>query len=68
MSEYIVEAKSRKDLRNLTTILRKYLGLENRLWVPIVELLDVLAEIIEALAMKSSPTMLCHRERTPKPI
>ena len=55
MSEYIVEAKSRKDLRNLATILRKYLGLENCLWVPIVELLDVLAEIVEGFSYEIVP-------------
>lgn len=55
MSEYIVEGKSRKDLRNLAMILRKHLGLENRLWVPIVELLDVLAEILEGFSYEIVP-------------
>lgn len=50
MSEYIVESKSRKDLRNLARILRKNLGLENRLWVPVVELLDVLSEVLEGFS------------------
>lgn len=50
MSEYIVEGKSRKDLRNLAFNLRKHLGLEKRLWVPIVELLDVLSEIFEGFS------------------
>lgn len=55
MSEYIVEGKSRKDLRNLAFILRKHLGLENRLWVPIVELLDVLSEILEGFNYEIVP-------------
>ena len=55
MSEYIVEAKSRKDLRNLAFILRKHLGLENRLWVPIVELLDVLSEFLEGFSYEIVP-------------
>ncbi len=45
MSDYIVESKSRKELRRLAMDLRKHLGLENELWIPIVELLDVLAEV-----------------------
>ena len=45
MSDYIVESKSRKDLRRLARGLRELLGLENELWIPIVELLDVLAEV-----------------------
>ncbi len=36
-------------------ILRKHLGLENRLWVPIVELLDVLAEILEGFSYEIVP-------------
>lgn len=45
MVKYIVEAKSRNDLRNLANELRNRLGLNNELWVPIVELLDVFSEI-----------------------
>lgn len=45
MSDYIVESKSREDLRRLARVLREFLGLENELWIPIVELLDVLSEI-----------------------
>ena len=45
MVEYVVEAKSRIQLRSLASILRKYLGLENELYFPIVELLDVMYEI-----------------------
>lgn len=47
MSEYIVEAKSRKDLRQLAGIFRSCLGLQKELWVPVVELLDVLPEIFD---------------------
>ena len=47
MTEYIVEPKSRQNLRNLTLILRKFLNLENEKYFPITELLDVLAEIFD---------------------
>ena len=55
MSEYTVEAKSRKDLRNLAMILRNHLGLENRLWIPVVELLDILEEIFESFSYEIVP-------------
>ena len=45
MVEYVVEAKSRRQLRSLASILRKHLGLENELYFPVVELLDVMYEI-----------------------
>ena len=47
MTEYIVEPKSRKDLRYLAIILRNHLGLKDELWIPIVELLDVLSELFD---------------------
>ena len=47
MAEYIVEPKSRQDIRDLTLMLRKFLGLENEKYFPITELLDVLAEIFD---------------------
>lgn len=47
MAEYIVEPKSRQDIRELTLILRKFLGLENVKYIPITELLDVFAEIFD---------------------
>ena len=47
MPEYIVEPKSRKALRQLADMLRNKLGLSGELWIPIVELLDVLAEVFE---------------------
>ena len=55
MPDYIVEPKSRKDLRCLAQILRKRLGLEDELWVPIVELLDVLGEIFEDFSYEIVP-------------
>ncbi len=42
MADYIVEPKSRKDIRNYAKILRKHLNLENEIYFPIVELPDVL--------------------------
>lgn len=47
MKNYMVEAKSRKDLRNLSHILRKHLHLEDTLYFPIVELLDVFSKIFD---------------------
>ena len=45
MSNYMVEAKSRADLRRLARILRDRLHLSDVLYFPIVELLDVLTEL-----------------------
>lgn len=47
MIDYYVEPKSRKDLRQLANILRKHLGLQDTVYVPIVELLDLLPEVFE---------------------
>ena len=47
MNNYMVEAKSRTDLRNLARILRKHLHLDDVLYFPIVELLDVMTEILD---------------------
>ncbi len=47
MAKYIVEPKSRRDLRNLALILRKFFNLENEKYFPITELLDVFAEIYD---------------------
>jgi Zn-dependent peptidase ImmA (M78 family) len=47
LTEYIVEPKSRQNLRDLALILRKFLNLENEKYFPITELLDVLAEIFD---------------------
>lgn len=48
MVSYMVEPKSRADLRHLGNILRHHLGLDNERWIPIVELLDVLSEALES--------------------
>ena len=45
MVEYVVEPKSREDLRMLARFFRKMLGLEKEVYFPIVELLDVLCEL-----------------------
>ena len=47
MNDYMVEPKSRNDLRFLAGILRKHLGLENELKIPVVELLDIFSEIFD---------------------
>ena len=43
----MVEAKSRANLRNLARILRKHLQLDDVLYFPIVELLDVMTELFD---------------------
>lgn len=55
MPEYIVEPKSRKALRQLADMLRNKLGLSGELWIPIVELLDVLAEVFEDFSYEIVP-------------
>ncbi len=45
MSSYMVEPKSRADLRRLARILREHLQLDDVLYFPIVELLDVMTEL-----------------------
>lgn len=45
MTEYIVEPKSRMELRELARMLRRCLKLEDEKYFPITELLDVLPEI-----------------------
>lgn len=50
MTAYIVEPKSRKQLRELTMVLRQSLNLENVKYFPITELLDVLTEIFESFS------------------
>ena len=47
MSNYMVEAKSRSDLRRLARLLREHLHLDEVLYFPIVELLDVLTELFD---------------------
>lgn len=45
MAGYIVEAKSRQDLRLLANTFREQMGLNNCLFFPIVEMLDILTVI-----------------------
>lgn len=45
MTEYIVEAKSRYDLRKLANLFRKMFRFENSLYFPVVEILDILTEV-----------------------
>lgn len=47
MSNYMVEAKSRANLRSLARILREHLLLDDVLYFPIVELLDVMTELFD---------------------
>lgn len=47
MSNYVVEALSRNDLRRYAFQIRKLLHLENTLYFPIVQLLELLPEIFE---------------------
>ena len=47
MSEYMVEAKSRFDLRNLALAFRKKLGLADCVFFPVVDILDVMCEIFK---------------------
>ncbi len=44
MSYYSVEAKNRKQLRDLANAFRKILSLEDTLYFPIVELLEIMPE------------------------
>lgn len=55
MTNYVVEPKSRKQLRDLANLLRRQLGLENRLKIPIVELLDILQEVFEGFSYEIVP-------------
>ena len=47
MSEYVVEGKSREELRELACIFREIFGLKEILYFPVVEMLDILGEIFE---------------------
>ena len=55
MSDYIVEPKSRIKLRSLANKLRKILCLTDVIWIPIVELLDVFAEVFEGFSYEIVP-------------
>lgn len=43
MTSYMVEAKSRKEIRSLVRVFRQHFNIDDCLYFPIVELLDVLA-------------------------
>ena len=47
MSRYVVEPKSRMDLRKIARDIRKTFHLEKTLWIPIVEMLDVFSDIFD---------------------
>ena len=55
MSEYIVEPKSRADLRLLAYQFRKKLGLLNEIYFPIVELLDIMCELFHGFSYEIVP-------------
>ena len=47
MTKYLVEAKSRKDLRNLALIIRKTFHLENEIYFPVIEFFEMLPNYLE---------------------
>lgn len=55
MGEYIVESKSREDLRELALAIREDFGIKNVLWVPIIEMLDVFSELFEGFSYEIVP-------------
>lgn len=55
MTKYIVEPKSRSDMRAYANLLRRKLGLTDVLYFPIVELLDSLAEIFPEFSYEIVP-------------
>lgn len=50
MADYFVEAKSRRELRKCAELVRKTFHLEDVVYFPIVQLLDVLGEIFESFS------------------
>ena len=50
MSEYVVEPKSRKELSDLAFAFRKKLGLQDCLYFPIVELLDLMYTLFDGFS------------------
>ena len=55
MTKYIVESKSRSDMRAYANLLRRKFGLTEVLYFPIVELLDSLAEIFPEFSYEIVP-------------
>ena len=61
----MVEAKSRADLRRLARLLREHLRLDDVLYFPIVELLDVIIKLLNSAAFPMMPPVcninICQR-------
>lgn len=55
MSDYVVEPKSRGQLRNLANAFRDKLGLHDVLYFPIVELLDLMGEFFKDFSYEIVP-------------
>jgi len=55
MNDYIVEAKSRNELRDLANTLRKKLGLWDAVLFPIVEILDIMCEMFKGFMYEIVP-------------
>lgn len=55
MNYYRAEPKSRKDLREIVQLIRKSLGIENMLRVPIVHLLDIFCEVFDNFSYEIVP-------------
>lgn len=55
MCEYIVEPKSRGEIRELAYLFRKELGLLDVLYFPIVELLDLMREVFSEFTYEIVP-------------
>lgn len=47
MPEYMVEGKSREELRKLAVLFREILELKEMLYFPVVEILDILSEVFD---------------------
>ncbi len=55
MSEYLVESKSRKDIRLIAEGFRELFNLENEVWVPIVKLLDAMLLVFDNFSYEIVP-------------
>lgn len=52
MQEYIIEPKSRKDLRRIARVFREHLHLDDKEYFPIVEVLEILPEIFKGFSFE----------------
>lgn len=59
MAEYIVDGKSRKELRFYAKQLRRILKLENELYIPVVELLEILPYVFDNFNYEILPDNEC---------